>query len=138
MITNLETVIKNKLSWLTKLKVVYDYFTTKTTWYPYASFELSNFEWNFLDVCTNLRTFEFNIVIVQQINEKMTRTSAKTILYKVLEDLITAFDWDQDLWDWTIVKWNVTNWDMWTFIEKEGSILALSVKLKLEIVTNAG
>lgn len=139
MITNLETAIKTKLDWITSLAAVYDYFTLETTGYPYASFELSDFDGEFLDVCTNKRNFIFNTVIIQEINKKnLTRGQAKTILYGVLEDLITAFDSDQDLGDGTVIKWNVTKGQMGTFLDKEGSILALNVEINLEITTNAG
>lgn len=137
MITNLELSIKNKLQTLDKLAFIYDYFTLETEWYPYVSFELSDFDWEFLDVCTNQRQFIFNLVIIQEINKNLTRSQAKNILYDILEDLILAFDWQMDLWNGNIVKWNLSKWQMGTFLEKEGSILALNVELKLETLINA-
>lgn len=137
MITNLETAIKTKLETISKFAVVYDYFTLKTTGYPYASFELSDFGGEFLDVCSNKRNFIFNCVVIQEINNNLTRTQAKTILYGILEDMISAFDGDQDLGDWNIIKWNVTRGQMGTFLEKEGSVLALNVEINVEIVTSA-
>lgn len=137
MILDLESSIKTKLETITRFAKVYDNFTHITDWYPYAAFELSDFDWAFLDTCSNIRNFAFNIVVVQEINDTVTRAFAKNILYKSLEDIITNFDWDQDLWNWNIVNWNVSKWTMWTFLWKEWSILALSVELNLEVVTTA-
>ena len=137
MILDLETSIKTKLQSITRFANVYDNFTHNTTWYPYAAFELTDFDGAFLDVCSNVRNFKFNIVVVQEMNETLTRATAKTILYKCLEDIISNFDWDQDLWNWNIVKWDVSKWTVWTFLWKEWSILALSVELTLQVITNA-
>ena len=138
MITTLETAIRTKLETITELQAVYDYFTLNTTGYPYASFELSDFDGEFLDVCTNKRSFIYNCVIIQEINKKnLTRDQAKDILYWILDSLITAFDWDQDLSEGIIIKWNVTKWQMGTFLDKEGSILALNIEINLEVTTTA-
>lgn len=137
MIFELETAIKNKLEEITRFVAVYDSFVLKTDWYPYASFELSSFNGEFLDVCSNKREFTFNIVVIQETNKLLTRDQAKNIVYKCLEDIIEKFDGEQDLWESTIVKWNVTKWEIWTMLEKEWSIIALSVELVLEIVTTA-
>lgn len=138
MIFELETALKTKLETISRFKIVYDHFVLASEWYPYASFELSDFDGAFLDCCSNQREFTFNIVIIQEISaERVTRQKAKEILYNCLEDVVTAFDGDQDLWEWTIVKGNVSRGQMWTFTEKEWSVLALNVELNLEIVTNA-
>lgn len=138
MIFDLQTSIKAKLESITRFKAVYDNFTHKTTWFPYAAFELTDFDWAFLDVCTNVRNFKFNIVVTQEMNDdSVTRDTAKTIIYKCLEDIITAFDWDQDLWNGNIIRWDVSKWTMWTFLWKEWSILALSVELNLQVTTTA-
>lgn len=137
MIFELETAVKTKLDTISRFQAVYDHFTLETTGYPYASFELSDFDWEYLDTCSNKRQFTFNIVVIQETNENLTRDAAKNIIYKCLEDIITTFDGDQDLWEWTIVKWDVSRWQMWTFLDKEWSVLALNVELTLEIVTTA-
>ena len=137
MIFELETAIKIKLEEITRFVAVYDSFVLKTDWYPYVSFELSNFDGEFLDVCSNKREFTFNIVVIQETNKNLTRDEAKNIIYKCLEDIITKFDGDQDLWESIIVKWNVSRWEMWTILEKEWSVIALSVELTLEVVTDA-
>lgn len=138
MIFEVETAIKEKLEEISNFAVVYDHFTLNTTWYPYASFELSNFAWQYLDSCSNERDISFNIMIIQNIEKNIIeRSAAKNIVYKCLEKVIEKFDWDQDLWEWTIVRGRVTSWEMWTFIEKEWSILALSVQITLTILTSA-
>lgn len=137
MITELETAIKTKLEWISRFVKVYDHFTLKTEGYPYASFELSRFEWNFLDVCSNERNFTFNLVIIQNIHESLTRDQAKDIIYKCLEDVITNFDWDQDLWESNVIRWRVSTWEMGTIIEQEWTTLALSVEITLTVTTTA-
>ena len=137
MIFELETAIKTKLETISRFQAVYDHFVLKAEWYPYASFELSDFDGAFLDCCSDQRQFTFNIIIIQEANKLLARDAAKNILYKCLEDVVTAFDGDQDLWEGTIVKWNVSRWQMWTFTEKEWSVLALNIELTLEIVTTA-
>jgi len=105
MIFELETAIKAKLDTITRFSAVYDNHVLTTSGFPYSSFELASFDGEFLSVCKNKRNFIFNIVVVQDINEKLERPAAKNIVYKCLEDIITAFDGDQDLGEWTIIKW---------------------------------
>jgi hypothetical protein len=97
MIFELETAIKTKLETITRFVAVYDHFKNSSTGYPYASFELSDFDGEMLDTCSNKRVFSFNIVVIQETNANLTRDEAKNIVYKCLEDIITAFDADMDL-----------------------------------------
>lgn len=138
MIFELETAVKTKLESITNFQAVYDHYTLNTSWYPYAAFELSSFDWSFLSVCANERDFTFNIIVIQEVNKNtLTRDAAKNIVYKCLEQIVEKFDWDQDLWEWTIVRWNVSSWDMGTIQDKEWSVIALSIKLTLTILTQA-
>lgn len=139
MITNLETAIKTKLQTIDNFQAVYDHYTLQTTWYPYASFELSDFEGEFLDVCSNRRTFNFTLVVIQEVSgENIWRDQAKDILYACLDEIIEKFDGDQDLWEGTIVRGFVKKGSLGTVIEMEGSVLALQVEISLDIITVAG
>ena len=138
MITELETAIKTKLETISDFQVVYDNFTLDTTGYPYAAFELSDFDGEFLDSCTNKRDFIFNIIVIQEISKSLTRDQAKDILYTCLENIITAFDGDMDLWESTIIKGSISKGQMGTFLDKEGSLLALRTELTLTVLTTAG
>jgi hypothetical protein len=51
--------------------------------------------------------------------------------------VIEKFDWEQDLWESTIVRWRVSKWQLGTFVEKEWSVLALSVEITFTIITQA-
>lgn len=79
MIFELQTALKTALDSLETTpgnKIfanVFDYHTLNADGFPYCTFELSEFTGNTLDVCTNLRTFKFNIVVLQVINKDVKR-----------------------------------------------------------------
>jgi len=129
----LETSIKTKLETITNFKIVYDHFRLKTTWYPFASFELSDFDWVFADVCSNFRIITFNVVIIQVVNTDVDRDLAKQIIYKCLEQVIDKFDWDMTLSNTDVVRWDVLKWSMWTVLWQDWDSLALSVEVKLTV-----
>jgi len=131
MILELETAIKTKLETIWDFQVVYDYFTLKTSWYPYASFELNWFEWDYLDSQTILRDYKFNVMIIQEVS-KVTRDNAKQIIYNLLDKVVEKFDWQMELWDNMIVNWKIIKWEMWTFLNAEWSVLALNIEIWLE------
>lgn len=131
MIFDLETAIKNKLLEIDKLERVYDYFTLKTEWYPFASFEFSWLDWDYQDSCTILREYKFNLVIVQEINQ-ISRDQWKEIIYWVLDDIVTKFDWQMELWEWLIVNWKIIKWELWTAKTQEWEVLWLSIEISLE------
>ena len=131
MILKLEQAIKTKLETIWDFQVVYDYFTLKTSWYPYASFELNWFEWDYLDSCTILRDYKFNLMILQEANQ-IEREQAKSIIYNLLDKTIQKFDWQMELWENMIVNWKIIKWEMWTFSNAEWTVLALNVEISLE------
>ena len=131
MILELETAIKTKLETIWDFQVVYDYFTLKTSWYPYASFELNWFEWDYLDSQTILRDYKFNVMIIQEVS-KVTRDNAKQIIYNLLDKVVEKFDWQMELWENMIVNWKIIKWEMWTFLNAEWSVLALNIEIWLE------
>ena len=131
MILELETAIKTKLETIWDFQVVYDYFTLKTSWYPYASFELNWFEWDYLDSQTILRDYKFNVMIIQEVS-KVTRDNAKQIIYNLLDKVVEKFDWQMELWENKIVNWKIIKWEMWTFLNAEWSVLALNIEIWLE------
>jgi len=131
MILELETAIKTKLETIWDFQVVYDYFTLKTTWYPYASFELNWFEWDYLDSQTILRDYKFNVMIIQEANQ-ITREEAKKIIYNLLDEMVEKFDWQMELWESMIVNWKIIKWEMWTFSNAEWNVLALNIEVSLE------
>ena len=131
MILELETAIKTKLETISEFQIVYDYFTLKTSWYPYASFELNWFEWEYLDSEHILRDYKFNLMIIQEANQ-ITREKAKQIIYTLLDEIVEKFDWQMELWEWMIVNWKIIKWEMWTFSNAEWSVLALNIEISLE------
>ena len=137
MIFELETAIKTKLEATNKFVNVYDTHTLKSDWYPYCTFELSSFDWKYLDSCTNERDFIFNLVMLHTINADFTRDTAKDILYRALEDVIERFDGDMDLSESTIVRGKVLTWEMGVLVEWEWQTLVLNVNISLTVVTTA-
>lgn len=132
-ILQLETDIKTKLELLSNVNFVYDHYTLKTEWYPYASFELSSFDWSFADSCSNFRIQSFNVIIIQNISDDMDRQWAKTILYNILNEIVATFDWDMTLWNSNVIRWEVLKWEMWTFLSQEWDVLALNVEINLTV-----
>lgn len=131
MILELETAIKTKLETISEFQIVYDYFTLKTSWYPYASFELNWFEWDYLDSEHILRDYKFNLMIIQEANQ-ISREKAKQIIYTLLDEIVEKFDWQMELWENMIVNWKIIKWEMWTFSNAEWSVLALNIEISLE------
>lgn len=116
-LSEVRTAIKTKLDTLTwvwqPLQVVYDYHTTETEWYPYATFEVGNLEWEFVDTCYNNRIYTFNVFIFKAI-EKDTdwtpkREEARQILDDAWEQTIQAFDEDYTL-GWVVEKVQAGSW----------------------------
>lgn len=108
-----------KLKWSGQPFVdVFDYHTQGNDWYPFASFEMTEYEWQVRDNCNTVRNLTFEIYIIQEF-EKVTRQEAKNILYKAMDDIMLQFDknytlgWEvefaQPIWG-SIVPFNVANW----------------------------
>lgn len=133
IITSLESSIKSKLEEIDNFEYISDTFTITPDGYPAATFELASFDGEFLDVCTNIRNFTFNIDILEKVWKDRTRAEAKTIIYNCLDQIIEKFDGEQDLWNNLVVIWKVTNGQMGTFVESEGQVLALTINLILTV-----
>ena len=147
MIFELETAIKAALSsledtpWVSLFTKVEDYHTLKGEWFPFATFELSSFEWTEIDSCSNMRRFVYNIWVIQNIwwlqESSIKRDQAKRIIYNACEKIIEKFDGDMDLWITTIIRWEVSKWTLWTVIEWQGAIMILDIELALNVETQA-
>lgn len=131
MILEIETAIKTKLEEIPGIKQVFDYYTLEADWYPYASFEMWDFKWEYQDVSTILRQINFPIVIIQEVWQ-LNRNDAKRFLYEALEKCIEMFDWEMELWNKKIVNGLIMEWDMWTFEWAEWNTLAISLKVWFE------
>ena len=147
MIFELETAIKTALEsledtpWSSLFRKVEDFHTLKGDGFPFATFELSSFNGEEIDSCSNIRSFVFNIAVIQNIDKlqtgKITRDIAKEIIYAACEKIILKFDGDMDLWISSIIKGDVSKWELATIIEWQGSILALDIELTLYVETEA-
>lgn len=131
MILEIETALKTKLETIPGMKQVFDFFTLEADWYPYASFEMWDFKWEYQDVSTILRQLNFNIVIIQEVWQ-LKREDAKKFLYEALEKAIEMFDWEMEIWENKIVNGLIMEWDMWTFEWAEWNTLAISLKVWFE------
>lgn len=103
---------------------VYDYFTTTPTWFPVAMFEPTKLDSEFNTNTENLRTFGFQIIILQEMTNE-NRQSAIDIVTKAFDEVINAFDDNFTLW-WVVElvnavagefwDWNFENWPMYYWI----------------------
>ena len=110
IITDIEQKIKQKLEAISDFSVVYDYFETKPSWYPYACFEFADFEWSKIDTCTNKRIYTFQLMVFQE-TSNIDRKEAKGVMYSIIQKVVEAFDSDQYLW-WIADNSTVTKWEL--------------------------
>ena len=104
---------------------VKDYHTLENTWYPYLTFENIGFEAEILSNCENLRTFQFDVLVFQDVLEN-DRKTAKQNINKIIDDLLDLLDKNYTLWltsvkmvnpvAWTIQAFEIQNWKalVWT------------------------
>lgn len=115
VITNIETKITEKLNASGLFEWVYDYFIKKNDGFPYASFELQDFNWERLDTCNNTRKWVFKLVVFQEMTNR-TRVQAKNSLYEITEGVIGIFDWNE-LLGWEVTKTEVLAWWIWQYAD---------------------
>lgn len=131
MITTISDKIKTeleKLKWTNQPLVnVYDYHTLENNWYPYASFELVELEWEIRDTCNNQRILTFDLYIFQEIGVN-GREEAKDIIYKAMDDVIDLFDKNYTL-DWVVEFINPIWWTVIPFNTANGSSIVWTLKL---------
>lgn len=106
-IIELESKIKEKLQNISEISEVFDFYKSDFDSFPYAGFELVEAKWQKLDNCTNIRTFQFWILVFQE-TEQAGRENAKNILYKIAEKIISAFDCDETF-EWLAMSSEVVN-----------------------------
>lgn len=80
---------------------VYDYHTLENNGYPYMTFEPIWFTAEISDTCNNERTYNFQLLIFQEITETWGRQEAKEIITKSIWDIIAIIDQNYTL-DWTV------------------------------------
>lgn len=121
-IETINTAIKTELDKLKgtgqPLVEVYPYHTLENNGYPYASFELVSLEWEIRDTCNNERNLTFDLYVFQEIWSQ-GREVAVNILYKAMDDIISAFDKNYTLdgevemiqpIGWEVIPFNIGNW----------------------------
>lgn len=98
---------------------VLDYHTLENTGYPYLTFEPVGFEAQIADTCNNLRTYNFQCLVFQEITDAWGRQQAKEILIKAIDDVIRILDANYTLDDTvtmvqpvtaTISPFTINNW----------------------------
>jgi len=131
MLNILSDKLKVELTSISLLENVYDFFVIQNEWFPYASFELNDFDGEYLDSYENKRFWTFKIAIFQE-TSKMTRDEAKKSLYDVLEKIIEKFDWNQFL-DWLVNNSKVVKWNLWNYTsDKWWKMLFLDINIQFE------
>lgn len=138
-LNTLKTVINEKINWLTWIwQILVDYFpyhTMQNNWFPYATCEFTNLESEELDSCTNLRNYQFDILIFQEV-KKIWREKAKEILDDSFVAIINAFDIDYTLWGeadwWILAVW----WEAGQIVWENWETLFANIKLNVKITKN--
>ena len=97
MITTLKPLIKTILQNISTLSFVYDYHEEAPDWYPVASFEIARITNDTYDSCNNKVTFEFDIVIQQEVGKLSTRPEARVIMDSTIDEIIEEINQDVDL-----------------------------------------
>ena len=112
-IVMIQTISDKLLSLLETLKwddqpfvEVLDYHTIENvTGYPYLTFEPIGFSAEILDTCNNIRTYQFQILIFQEITATGGRQEAKEIITKSIDDVVQLLDENYTLnWDVIVVQ----------------------------------
>jgi len=108
MLSELRDALNTKLqtlTWASKpFKSVLNYHTLNNTWYPYVTFEPTEFTATILDNCNNMREVAFDLFVYQEIAWP-SRAEAVDIVIKGIDSLIALFDENYTL-DW-LVLWGI-------------------------------
>jgi len=130
--------IKQKISQMGSIKNAYDYEKgiTATTGFPIATVTFKSGEGEFLTTAHNLRKHQFYIRVYQERTEAGAGTNkAERISREVLDELLTAFDYDTTL-SGTVKYVRPISWDG-AYLDRETDTRVLEVVLEaVEIVTS--
>lgn len=98
---------------------VYDYHTLENDGYPYLCFELQGFDAEVLDTCNNTVSYNYRILIFQEVTKAGWRKEAKDIIDKAIEDVKDLLHKNYTL-DWlvnfanpvsaTVTPFVINNW----------------------------
>lgn len=131
----LRTTIKNKLDAITKLAAVYDEHVANSDGkFPFASFEPSDLENDYLTNKENIRTYGFRVVIHQEM-QNIGRSEAQRILLAVVDDIIDVFDQDYDLGQ-TVAWVSAVPASFGEYGEGTGTTMYAEIKLSCHKVVN--
>lgn len=137
MLSDVRAKIKEELDTLTGANKpfvnVFDYHTMVNTWYPYVSFEPTNFTAEILNNCSNMRTYNFDILLYQEITNE-GRSDALSIVIQWIEDIIGLFDSNYTL-DW-LALWGVEplSMDMMTAIWQHWNIFVGKITVACKVI----
>lgn len=118
------------------LAVVFKYHTLESDGqYPYITFEPVDLNSEFLDTCTNLRSYTFDVFLYQVIIDK-DRETATDILYSLFEQVIQMFDEDYTL-NWE-VDWGIqaVGWEFGQIVYGDGETLFANIKIICKVTSS--
>lgn len=137
-IASITTKIKQKVSEMGSIKNTYDYEKgiDTSTGFPLATVTFKSGEGEFLTTAHNLRKHQFFIRVYQ---EKTTAgagsNKAERVSREVLDELLTAFDYDTTLSG--TVKWvRPVSWDG-AYLDRELDVRVLEVVLEAAEIVNS-
>jgi len=93
---NIKSKVKSKLESIDSIQEVQDYPTEEFNGFPAAVIETVRNESDFETTNENRRSYVFNIYLLQEIESKGVK-KAREIIEEVVDDVMEAFDEDQQL-----------------------------------------
>lgn len=112
---------------------VLDYHTLENTGYPYMTFEPVSFNAEILDTCSNMRTYNFQVLIFQEITETWWRKEAKEIITKAMDDILNLLDKNYTL-DGTVTMVQPVGWTIQPFIINNWKALVCEMTIAIKTV----
>jgi len=112
---------------------VLDYHTLDNTWYPYLTFEPVWFDAEIADTCNNLRTYNFQVLIFQEITASGGRKEAKEIIIKAIDDIVSLLDQNYTL-DWLVNMVQPVWWTIKPFLINNWKALVCELNIAIRVV----
>lgn len=133
-LSNKLLTILNTLKWAWQPFVdVYDYHTLENNGYPYVTFEPVSFTAEISDSCNNERTYNFQVLIFQEITETWGRKEAKEIIVKSISEIIKKIDSNYTL-DNTVTMVQPVWWTITPFMIANGKALVCEMTIAIRTI----
>ena len=139
MFHTLISKINTALSEVTSVQEYYDYPETKISGYPAVVFFANDFQNNFDSTAENSKVYNFSIFVLQETKTATIKTVYKTIMPKVLDDIIAKFDstWSQGASTAGHRIWWTMTGGTWAVVQgQDGEMVQAELNLQINVNTN--